>query len=101
MTLKTTLLVAAATMLTAPLTSEARCTGCTSVGPIISDPAYLYHWEARVKYQYWYTNGQGQHTMMWKYADITGDTQSSCEYQLSSWTNSGASVVEFCTRVRN
>ncbi|MCB1584241.1 MAG: hypothetical protein R3E90_12150 [Marinicella sp.] len=101
MTLRKLLLAATAAFLTVPFASNAICTGCTYAGPIIDDPAYLYHWEARVKYQYWYYNQQGQHTMRWNYADISGDTQSSCEYQLNSWAGSGAQVVEFCTRVRN
>lgn len=101
MSIKKALLVAIATFLTAPSSVNAACTGCTYVGPVDVDLDYLYHYEARVRYQYWYTNASGQYTMRWKYADISGSTQTYCEQQLASWTGSGAQVVEFCHRVRN
>ena len=92
---------AAITLSVGSFSAQAMCTGCTYVGPVDVDLDYLYHWEARVKYQVWYTNASRQHTMRWDYLTLSGTTQTYCQNQLSSVVASGATVVQYCTNTRN
>jgi len=92
--------LAAITLTAGSFSSQARCMDCSTVAPVDVLPEYLYQWEARVKFQFWYTNEYGQTAMQWNYIDVVDSTQAYCQSQLGTLVSSGAQVIQGCIRTR-